>query len=102
MTILNFLSCYRDGDSTAGHRPIDVSKEDIISLRKLNYTWTKIARMLGISRKTLYRRLEEYNIPNTDYSSLSSNEMDEVVKSIKRDFPNDVKVMLQGHISRLD
>ena len=101
MIILNFVSCYRDDDSTAGRCPIDVSREDIVSLRKLNYTWTKIARMLGISRKTLYRRLEEYNIPSTDYSSLSSNELDEVVKSIKRDFPNDGEVMLQGHISRL-
>ena len=37
----------------------------------------------------------------TILSSLSSNELDEVVKSIKRDFPNDGEGMLQGHISRL-
>ena len=57
--------------------------------------------MIGISRKTLYRRLEEYNIPSRDYSPLTSNELDEIVKSIKRDFPNDGEVMLQGHVLRL-
>ena len=38
---------------------------------------------------------------STDYSCLSSIELDEVVKNIKNDFPNDGEVMLQGHLSRL-
>ena len=44
---------YSDDDTTSGCPPIDISREDIILLRKLSYTWTKIARMLGISRQTL-------------------------------------------------
>jgi len=89
------LYLYSDDETTAGCPPVDVSREDIILQRKLNYTWTKIAHMLGISRQIL-RRLEEYNIPCRDYSCLSSIELDEVVKNIKSNFPNDGVVMLQG------
>lgn len=84
-----------------GRPPVDISKDDIIVLRELNYTWTKISRMLDVSRKTLYRRLEEFNIPHSDYASLSSNELDEIIKGIKVNFPNDGEVMLQAHMSRL-
>ena len=81
-----------------GRPTVKVSKEDIISLRSLNYTWTKVARMLGISCPTLYRRLDEYNIQKCDYSDVSSGELDEVVKTIKSNFPNDGEVMLRGHM----
>ena len=57
--------------------------------------------MLGISRSTLYRRLEEFNIPHTDYSSLSSSQLDEVIRGIKINFPNDGEVMLKAHMLRL-
>ena len=44
-----------------GRPRLIVNKEDIQSLRRLNYSWTKIALLLGISRHTLYRRLKEYD-----------------------------------------
>lgn len=78
-----------------------MSFENIVSLRKLNYSWTKIARMLGISRPTLYRRLEEYGIPTCDYADISLVDLDEIVKDVKCAFPNDGEVMLQGHMLRL-
>ncbi len=84
-----------------GRPRADISKEDITSLRELNYSWTKIARMLGESRRTLYRRLEEFNIPHDDYTAISSSELDEVIASIKVNFRNDGEVMLQAHILRL-
>lgn len=57
--------------------------------------------MLGVSRKTLYRKLEKYGIPHNDYASLSSNELDEVIKGVKINFPNDGEVMLQAHMLQL-
>ena len=53
---------------------------------------------MNVSRQTLYRRLEEFNIPKNDYTSISYNELDEVVTSIKAKFPNDGEVMVQGHL----
>ena len=57
--------------------------------------------MLGVSRKTLYRRLEEFDIPYNNHAPLSSSELDEIIKSIKVDFPNDGEIMVQAHLLRL-
>ncbi len=54
--------------------------------------------MLGISRQTLYHRLEEYGIPCTDSTAMSSNDIDALIIDIKKDHPNDGEVMMQGHL----
>ena len=76
-------------------------KEDIVDLRKLNYSWSKIAQMLGISHQTLYRRLKEYNISTCDFSDILPQELDEIVKEVKVQYLNDGEIMLKGHMSRL-
>ncbi len=57
--------------------------------------------MLGVSRQTLYRRLQEYGINPCDYWDIAPQELDAIVRDIKVDHPNDGEVMLRGHVSRL-
>ena len=85
----------------AGRPFLDVKIEDIMDLRALGYTWVKIAQLLQISRSTLYRRLKDHGMSPDDYSDITSLELDEVVKNVKRDHPNDGEVLLKGHLSRL-
>ena len=73
----------------------------ITHLRRLNYTWTKIATMLGISRSTLYRRLREAGIPTNDHTQLSDSQLDDVLREIKADHCNDGEVLMQGHLVRM-
>ena len=54
--------------------------------------------MLNVSRQTLYRRLGKFNIPTSEYAAISPNELADIVKSIKANFPNDGEVMVQGHM----
>lgn len=75
--------------------------DDILELRRLHYKWTKIASILGISRATLYRRLDEAGISPNDYTPLTNDQVDNVLASIKRNHPNDGEVLLQGHLLRL-
>ena len=70
--------------------------DDILELRALHYKWTKIASIMGISRATLYRRLEEAGISPDDDTPLSDQQLDEVIRSIKQDHPNDVKYLCKG------
>ena len=72
--------------------------DDILELRALHYKWTKIASILGISRATLYRRLEEAGISPDDDTPLSDQH--EVILSIKQDHPNDGEILMQGHLLR--
>ena len=72
-TVLNMA------DGGAVGRPcIDVSKDDILVLKGLNYSWTKIADILGISRRTLYRRLEEFNIDSSVFTGMAESDLDEL------------------------
>ena len=84
----------------AGRPRLEVNVDEILQLRAMNFKWNKIASILGISRATLYRRLDEAGITPTDYSELSDQELDDVVMSIKADHPNDGEVLMQGHLLR--
>ena len=67
----------------------------------MHYSWTKISDLLGISRSTLYRRLNDAGVSTDDYTSLPSHELDNTIKKIKTDFPNDGEVMIKSHLLRL-
>ena len=81
-----------------GRPKIDVEIGEVQSLRALNYSWKKISELLGISRSTLYRRMNEAGISTDDYTDISPNNLDGVVQNIKKDFPNDGEVLLRGHL----
>ena len=81
---------------------LEVSIEEIEHLRGLRFSWTKIAKLVGISRSTLYRRLEVEGIGITDtYSDISDDELDRAVQYIKLSHPNDGERLLIGHLHRL-
>ena len=68
-------------------------------LRTLRFTWTKIAQILGISRATLYRRLEEEDVnPELWYSDISDHDLDTLIAAIKHDNPNDGDRLMAGHL----
>lgn len=81
-----------------GRPPVQVDLNVVTSLRALNYSWSKISRILGISRSTLYRKLDEAGISSQDHSPLSDRELDQVIRALKIDHPNDGEVLLQGHL----
>ena len=72
--------------------------ESVLELRSLNYSWTKIASIIDISRSTLYRKLAESGISTNDYSNLSPNQLDDIIKTIKKAHPTDGEVLMKGHL----
>ena len=85
-----------------GRPKTDVDVQSIMQLRRLHYSWTKIANILGISHATLYRRLEGAGISTDDGSHLTNAELDSVISSIKTDHPNDGEFLMQGHLVRMN
>ena len=94
---MTFLCSDSDHNATKVGRPcIQINEGDILELRQLNFSWTKIASVLGVSRQTLYRRLEEFDISTDKFSDMSQTELDEVVRDIKKEHPHCGEIMLQG------
>ncbi len=75
--------------------------DDVEFLRGMSFTWSKISQLLGISRSTLYRRLNEEGVPNhVSYSDISDEQLDESIEDIKQTHPNDGERMMIGHLAR--
>ena len=73
-----------------GRPRLTVDIEDIEYLRSVHFSWTKISQILEISRSTLYRRLDEFNLScDLTFSNISDQELDTIITDIKRDHPND-------------
>ena len=64
------------------HIPVEMLEE----LRELGFSWIKIGEILGVSRWTIHRRVEEYGFHNiTGFHHLPNEELDEVVRSFTSD-----------------
>ena len=49
-------------DGSVGRPRFQISREQLVYLRSLNFSWSAIARLLGVSRYTVYRRRDEFNL----------------------------------------
>ena len=79
---------------------MSVDIEDIEFLGQLRFSYTEIAKILEISRSTLYRRLEEEGISRySKYSDITDNDLDTEITEIKLDHPNDGERLLIGHLA---
>lgn len=67
----------------AGRQRMIVSSDHIQQLLEINLPASSIAKLLGISRSTLYRRMDEFDLSvRTLYSTLSNEELDQCVREI--------------------
>ena len=78
----------------------DVTVEQLEYLSSLSFTWAKIARLLGISRMTLYRKRLEFDMLQRG-TRISDNELYVVIREMHVDFPDMGEVMVVGRIRSL-
>ena len=84
-----------------GRPKFDIHKEQIEHLLNLNFTCPKIADLLGVSLRTIRRRMDEYGLSVSHfYSSISDHELLRVMKDIYSSFPNCGYRMMDGHLRR--
>ena len=48
--------------TSRGRPKFDVSKDQLEYLKSMNFTWTEIAELLGVSLMTIYRRRREFGM----------------------------------------
>ena len=64
-----------------GRPSVIVPKELLEELRGMGFAWTKIATMFGVSRWTIMRRVDDYQLTGLQiFSDISDAEIDNIVK----------------------
>ncbi|XP_039865499.1 uncharacterized protein LOC120719994 [Simochromis diagramma] len=77
---------------------LQISKEELENVLSLKTSFTEAASILSISRPTLYKLLQDYNISESKFNVISDHELDQIVSQIKTEHPNVGEVMLMGHL----
>lgn len=57
---------------------------------------TCISKILGVSSRTLFRRMQEFGLSATRYSDMDDEELDNVVRTIKNEMPTAGYRMVKG------
>ncbi len=61
-----------------GRPQLAISRDQLVYLRSLNFCWSSIARLLSVSRMTIYRRRQHFDIVESDIRmNMTQNELDE-------------------------
>ena len=79
-----------------------IKQEQLMFLRELRLTWTTIAAMFGISRRTMYNIRAEFGLVGTEYtafSDISDEDLKTAVSDIKQIMPDIGQSMLKGVLS---
>lgn len=98
MPVLIFLqnNAYSVDECTGGRPSIEIDMDKVKELRGLGFKFVDIAKMLNISRSTLYRSLGNSDLMG--YTDISDQELDRLILDYKDTHPNDGEVMVIGHI----
>ena len=75
-----------------------ISKEQLVYLRSLSFSWTRIASLLGVSRMTIYRRRDEYSIFDEEGESITDNGLDDILEDLRRTLPYVGETLVMGRI----
>ena len=70
-----------------GRPRFQVSREQLVYLRSLNFSWSGISRLLGVSWYTVYRRRDEFRLSEEPSSTMTDAQMEIRVHEIRRDLP---------------
>ena len=87
----------QQSENVVGRPRLEMSEHYLVYLLEMGMPATVTANVLGVSRATLYRRMNEVNISvRRLYSTCTNHEHDEMVSTIKTTMPNSGYRLVKG------
>lgn len=82
-----------------GRPRFDINYEQLSYLLENRFTVRQISGILGVSQRTVYRRMNEFSLSvHMQYSNISDDDLDVIVYSIQNTFPMCGNLQMQGHL----
>ena len=89
----------RDNRRCRGRPTIRITAIELRHLLELHFSQVEIARLFGCSARTIRRRIVEYGLHDIiEYSSISNQDLDQIVTNFVADFPCAGQKTLDGHL----
>ena len=90
------VSC-QQGDGRLGWPRLVVSQEQLEKLLEMQFDCPTIAKLLGVSLSTIRRRMNDYGLSvKSYYSTLSDQDLDQLVLQLKCDYPSSGYRVIDG------
>lgn len=80
-----------------GRPRFTISRDQLVYLSSLNFTWTDISAMLGVSRMTIYRRRQEFGLVDVREQITDTN-LHSLLRDIRIHHPHMGEVMVLGQV----
>ena len=81
-----------------GRPRFEISRDQILYLHSLSFSWSQISSLLGVSRMTIYRRRAAYGLLNSARQTMSDEQLRSVIRDIHSLQPALGEVMIWGMI----
>lgn len=88
----------RATNGARGRPRFEISKEQLVYLKSLSFTWSEIASMLNVSRMTIYRRCREFDMLQEVSLSMTDSELQHFVQDLKTQLPEIGEVLVIGRL----
>ena len=83
----------------AGRPRFMIPSEQLFFLIENNFTAPQMAEMIGVSLRTIHRRMSDYGLSiGSRYATLSDDELDQIVIQIQDQFPACGNRQMYGHL----
>ncbi|XP_064384818.1 uncharacterized protein LOC135333721 [Halichondria panicea] len=86
-----------------GRPQLFICQDQLEYLCSLNFTWTEISKLLGVSRMTIYRRRREFGILDVHSAarSISDSDLRTKLQQVRREMPNMGETLVIGRLRSL-
>ena len=81
-----------------GRPSFEISRDQLIYLSSLSFTWTEIAKLLGVSRMTIYRRRCEFDLLVPNRNELSDVQLKDLICNWKSEMPAVGETLVMGRL----
>ncbi|KAI7810971.1 hypothetical protein IRJ41_008787 [Triplophysa rosa] len=87
--------------TVAGGTGYDIDRETLAELCELNFSKHYIAKLLGVSCRTVCRRMREFGFSTKTYSNICDQDLNSLVVQIKKEMPSAGYRMVKGRLQSM-